>query len=150
MSKRALDRPYIGDENGNILHKAYDLINGDRQKDYGSPWSNFGLLADFFTSYAKKRWNHVDVVFSRNDVVNFLILLKVSRACVERPTQDTYVDIAGYAGLGGDFEERVAVDEVWNTEDDAEGVCDARQQARALTEEEIVERAKWNALEGGY
>lgn len=134
---KTLNHAYTGEENGNILHKAYALINGDRQKDYGAPWDNFGLLADFFTSYAKKRWGHDDVVFSRNDVVNFLILLKMSRACVERPTQDTYVDIAGYAGLGGDFEERVAVQ-------------DARPKTRALTAEELAERAKWAATEGGF
>ena len=91
------------------------------------------------------------MVFSRNDVVNFLILLKTSRACVERPTQDTYVDIAGYAGIGGDFEERVAVEEVWNTTDeDPDAVQDARPKTRALTAEECAERAKWAATEGGF
>ena len=143
---KTLNHAYTGEENGNILHKAYALINGDRQKDYGAPWDNFGLLADFFTSYAKKRWGHDDVVFSRNDVVNFLILLKTSRACVERPTQDTYVDIAGYAGLGGDFEERVVAEAVW-----AEcGVQDARPKTRALTAEDLAERSKWAATEGGF
>lgn len=140
---KTLNHAYTGEENGNILHKAYALINGDRQKDYGAPWDNFGLLADFFTSYAKKRWGH-------DDVVNFLILLKTSRACVERPTQDTYVDIAGYAGLGGDFEERVAVDDVWNADEDPDAVQDARPMTRALTAEEIAERAKWAATEGGF
>lgn len=100
--ERALERPFDGTENGNMLHKAYAIINGDRQKEYGDPWDNFGLLAEFFTSYVRKRWG-VGIEFKRTDVVNFLELLKISRACTEKPTMDTYVDIAGYAGLGGDF-----------------------------------------------
>lgn len=102
---KSLNASYTGEENGNILHRAYELINGDRQKDYGKPWDNFGLLAEFFTSYSRKRWG-VDIEFKRTDVVNFLELLKLSRACAEQPTEDTYVDIAGYAGLGADFAER--------------------------------------------
>ena len=103
--ERSLERPLDGTENGNILHKAYAIINGDRQKDYGDPWDNFGLLADFFTSYVRKRWG-VEIEFKRTDVVNFLEMLKLSRACTGNPTMDTYVDIAGYAGLGGDFASR--------------------------------------------
>lgn len=102
---KLFDQTMTGEENGNILRTAYELINGDRQKDYGAPWDNFGLLADFFTAYSRKRWGY-DIKFNRTDVVNFLGLLKLSRACVENPTQDTYVDIAGYAGLGGDFAEK--------------------------------------------
>ena len=106
--QKSLKAPMTGEENGNILHTAYSLINGDRQKDYGAPWDNFGLLAEFFTSYSRKRW-HVDIEFQRTDVVNFLELLKLSRACVAEPTEDTYVDIAGYAGLGGDFAKKQSV-----------------------------------------
>lgn len=106
--RKSLKASMTGEENGNILHTAYSLINGDRQKDYGAPWDNFGLLAEFFTSYAKKRWG-VDIEFKRTDVVNFLTLLKLSRACVAEPTDDTYVDIAGYAGLGGDFAKKQRV-----------------------------------------
>lgn len=106
--RKSLKAPMTGEENGNILHTAYSLINGDRQKDYGAPWDNFGLLAEFFTSYTKKRWG-VDIEFKRTDVVNFLTMLKLSRACVAEPTEDTYVDIAGYAGLGGDFAKRQRV-----------------------------------------
>lgn len=106
--QKSLKAPMTGEENGNILHTAYALINGDRQKDYGAPWDNFGLLAEFFTSYSRKRWN-VDIEFQRTDVVNFLALLKLSRACVAEPTEDTYVDIAGYAGLGGDFAEKQSI-----------------------------------------
>ena len=102
--QKSLHSSYSGEENGNALHRAYALINGERQKDYGAPWDNFGLLAEFFTSYAKKRWG-AGIEFNRTDVVNFLSLLKLSRACVENPTEDTYVDIAGYAGLGADFVE---------------------------------------------
>lgn len=131
--KRNLNSTIDGTENGNLLHEAYALINGDRQRDYGAPWDNFGLLAEFFTSYSRKRWG-VDIVFQRTDVVNFLQLLKLSRACTEVPTQDTYVDIAGYAGLGGDFaarqEKPCSSDDFrvirgsrddWNTEDDLHG-----------------------------
>lgn len=102
--QKSLHSSYSGEENGNALHRAYALINGERQEDYGKPWDNFGLLAEFFTSYTKKRWG-VDIEFKRTDVVNFLMLLKLSRACVAEPTEDTYVDIAGYAGLGADFVE---------------------------------------------
>lgn len=99
------------EKNGIGLQEAYELINGARQEAYGKPWDNFGLLAEFFTSYSRKRWG-VEIEFLRTDVVNFLELLKLSRACVSNPTCDTYIDIAGYAGLGGDFALRQRGDKV--------------------------------------
>ena len=79
-----------------ILNKASEIVMGQREQDYGSPEDNFGLIARLWNDYMG------DILFSPKDVVMCMILLKVARGRGDKPTDDTFIDIAGYAACAGE------------------------------------------------
>lgn len=83
-------------ENGKILLEAHSLINGKRQSQYGPPQACFNKIARLWSTYLEK-----DI--TRADVANLMILLKIARQSNGTGSRDSYVDIAGYAGLAGDM-----------------------------------------------
>lgn len=83
-------------ENGKILLEAHALINGERQKQYGPPQACFHKIARLWSIYLEK-----DITPA--DVANLMILLKIARQAQGTGSGDSYVDIAGYAGLAGDM-----------------------------------------------
>jgi len=78
-----------------ILTEADNLINGDRQKDYGTPQENFGAIAAMWSAYL----GH-DV--SPTDVCHLMVLLKIARLR-NGPHVDSSVDACGYTALGGEL-----------------------------------------------
>lgn len=74
-----------------ILQEAERIINGDRQGSYGPPEQSLGDIANLWSPYLGKE-------ISAQDVANLMILLKVSRS-KRGFHRDSFVDIAGYAGL---------------------------------------------------
>lgn len=74
-----------------ILQEAERIINGDRQDTYGPPSESLGRIAVLWGAYLERE-------MSANEVANLLILMKVSRS-KNGYHRDSYVDIAGYAGL---------------------------------------------------
>lgn len=80
-----------------VLQQAATLINGDRAKDYGDASENFSRIG--------KIWGAIlgteDV--PPETVAVMLVGLKVSRLATSRKHADSWVDIAGYAGLGGEI-----------------------------------------------
>lgn len=74
-----------------ILQEAERIINGDRQGSYGPPEQSLKDIADLWGAYLGKE-------ISPQDVANLMILLKVSRS-KRGFHRDSFVDIAGYAGL---------------------------------------------------
>ena len=79
-----------------ILNKASEIVMGQREQDYGSPEDNFGLIARLWNDYMG------DILFSPKDVAMCMILLKVARGRGDKPTDDTFIDIAGYAACAGE------------------------------------------------
>ena len=77
-----------------ILEQAAEVITGPRQEAYGSPKANFQRIADLWSTYC-------GVDFSQQDVAIMMILLKVGRITEAGATEDTLVDICGYAALAG-------------------------------------------------
>jgi len=73
-----------------VLDEAAQIINGQRQLDYGTPAESFGRIANLWSDY-------LGIEVTPPDVANLMILLKVSRA-KQGFHRDSYVDIAGYAG----------------------------------------------------
>ena len=80
-----------------ILRHAEELINGDRQEEYGSPAENFGLIADHWSTY-------LGVAVQPHDVANMMALLKIARTR-QGYKSDSYVDGAGYIGLAAELHE---------------------------------------------
>jgi len=71
-----------------ITEDAKELVNGERQKEYGSVQQSFNRIAGLWSSY-------LGVPINEFDVCKMMILLKVSRA-KDNNHRDSYVDIVGY------------------------------------------------------
>ena len=82
-----------------ILKSAIGLINGDRAKDYGDAFENHKRIAEL--------WSVVfGIKVTTQQVVLCLILLKVARLVYSPSKKDSWIDIAGYSGIGGEFVEK--------------------------------------------
>ena len=77
----------------NCLKKADECVNGKREQDYGSPESNFSRIAGLWSAY-------YGVPFSPTDVAMMMALLKIARIQTGTATEDSFVDLAGYAACG--------------------------------------------------
>lgn len=80
-----------------ILEAAKRCVCGDREQDYGSPESNFGKIAEFWSTYS-------GYPFTSKDVAAMLALLKIARISSGNAKADNWVDLAGYAACGGEIE----------------------------------------------
>lgn len=80
-----------------ILDAAKRCVCGDREQDYGSPESNFGKIAEFWSTYT-------GYPFDATDVAAMLALLKIARISSGHAKDDNWIDLAGYAACGGEIE----------------------------------------------
>jgi len=79
-----------------ILRSAELMVSGKREEEYGSPEENFAVIAELWTTaFAVK--------FTSEDVAKAMILLKVARLMTGMGSDDTWIDIAGYAAIGGEI-----------------------------------------------
>lgn len=78
-----------------ILTDAADLVNGDRQVDYGTPQDNFGRIAAI--------WSVILGQTVRPDQVALCMAgLKLARLA-NGPHMDSYIDGAAYFALAGEL-----------------------------------------------
>ena len=89
-----------------ILAEAGRLICLDREESYGSPADNFRAVAAMWASYLKARCVSpgADVDINPEDVAAMMCLLKIGRIATGSDKADNWVDIIGYAALGGEVE----------------------------------------------
>jgi hypothetical protein len=80
-----------------ILQSAEVFINGDREKDYGTPQASFTCIAHMWTAY-------LGHPVKASDVCNMMALLKIARMRTG-PHRDSSVDGAGYMALGAEMSE---------------------------------------------
>lgn len=80
-----------------LLRTAETLVNGDRNNSYGPPNQDFTRTAQLWTTYLDGR-THLEA----HDVAVMMILLKISRLAWTPDTEDSWIDIAGYAACGWD------------------------------------------------
>lgn len=79
-----------------ILSTAADLIRGDRHADYGDFKDNAECLAGLWSAYLGR-------TIHPRDVAPMLALLKLMRLR-HGPHRDSWIDLAGYAALGGEVD----------------------------------------------
>lgn len=79
-----------------ILEKAAQCVCGHREQEYGSPENNFQVIAGLWRSYK-------GVDFTATDVAMMMALLKIARIQGGNATEDSFVDLAGYAACGGEI-----------------------------------------------
>lgn len=98
-----------------ILDEAKKCVCGQREQDYGSPESNFQLIADLWNAYLCKDnlftcEDYVEAIYhpvynliSSKDVAMMMALMKIARIKNGGGTGDSFVDLAGYAACGGEI-----------------------------------------------
>lgn len=84
-----------------ILNKTDQIVNGNREEDYGSPENNFKTIAIMWNAYlhALKKAS-----LEPSDVAAMMALLKIARISTGNGKDDNWIDLAGYAACGGELE----------------------------------------------
>ena len=79
-----------------ILSRASDIINGNREDTYGTPQQNFACVA--------KIWSAIlGIEISPAQVCLCMVGVKLGRAATGKiDHEDNYTDMAGFAGLGAE------------------------------------------------
>lgn len=81
------------------LKKAEECVCGKREQEYGSPEDNFQSIANLWSSYK-------NVSFTALDVSMMMALLKIARIQTGTATEDSFVDLAGYAACGAEIADK--------------------------------------------
>lgn len=79
------------------LEQASALVNGDRERDYGTPQENFARIAERWSQIVGRRlepW----------EVCHMLADLKMARL-VNGPHRDSFIDLCGYGALAAELTE---------------------------------------------
>lgn len=90
-----------------VLETAIKTICEDRMDQYGNPENNFQTIADMWTTYlraAEVISSTTDAVIMPHDVAAMMCMLKLARVATGAAKLDNWVDLAGYAALGGEME----------------------------------------------
>lgn len=91
-----------------VLETAIKTICQDRQDQYGNPENNFQTIAELWTTYLRAAdviKVHSDAAVMPHDVAAMMCLLKLARVATGSAKLDNWVDLAGYAALGGEMEQ---------------------------------------------
>ena len=79
-----------------ILNRAIECVCGKREQDYGSPEDNFNRIATYWSA-------HLGMEITAEDVAVMMALLKIAHIGTGTATDDSWVDLAGYAACGGEI-----------------------------------------------
>jgi hypothetical protein len=85
-----------------ILQSAITAVCTEHNDEYGEPEQNFEAIAAYWSNYLSYALDRDTMLCSR-DVAHMMILFKVARLTTGKLTQDSYIDIAGYAACGGEL-----------------------------------------------
>ncbi len=86
-----------------LLGDGLEVINGDRQDQYGSPEDSFMVIAHRWTDYLRIRYG-LKGDLSSADVAFMMADLKMARQ-MNQNKRDNLVDAVGYLGILDDLEE---------------------------------------------
>lgn len=80
-----------------ILETANNYITNDRAQTHGQDAENsFGRIAAYWSA-------HLDRPISAADVCTMMALLKLARIAGNPKHLDSWIDVAGYAAIGGEI-----------------------------------------------
>lgn len=92
------------DKRGNVLLEAHDIINGERQQQYGSPEDSHMVIAEMWSGYLHARsCCGYNVDLSSRDVAHMMVLFKLARELNGAGKRDNYRDAAGYLALASEM-----------------------------------------------
>lgn len=89
----------------NCLKKADECVNGKREQDYGKAENNFETIGLLWGVYLRAAHPDLKMVMAINgidakDVSMMMSLLKIARIASPTATEDSFIDLAGYAACG--------------------------------------------------
>lgn len=102
LKKDANEQP-SSTSRADILDQAKKCVCGQREQDYGTPESNFQLIADLWNGYLFPSLQENKAVISPTDVSMMMALMKIARIRNGGGSGDSFVDLAGYAACGGEL-----------------------------------------------
>lgn len=81
-----------------FLEKAGELTGGDRNRSYGSPWTNHLRISRLWSDY-------LDFEVTPEQVAVCMVLLKVARLMERSGSEatDTFVDLTAYSAIAGEL-----------------------------------------------
>ncbi|MGM9681821.1 MAG: DUF6378 domain-containing protein [Eubacteriales bacterium] len=91
----------------NVLSRAGVAVTGAREEEYGDPGENLACIASLWQAYIETRCvppiARGGVCVTAEDVAAMMALLKIGRLATGGGSDDTWIDIAGYAAIGGEI-----------------------------------------------
>lgn len=90
-----------------MLHAAQDLIQGDRQQDYGNKLQNFSQIAMLWQGTLAMKLAPGQRL-TPEDVALCMMQVKIARLAKSPDHKDSIVDVAGYAGCYDTLQEERA------------------------------------------
>jgi hypothetical protein len=84
---------------GETLKRADEIINGERQDDYGSPEDSFGIIAAFWELHLNYR---KPGSLRADDIAIMMSLFKHARMYGQKWAKDNAVDACGYLAILND------------------------------------------------
>jgi hypothetical protein len=82
-------------ERQRVLNTAARYVAHDRNAQYGTPESNFGMIAQFWSTY-------LGASIMPHDVAAMMSLMKLARITTSPDKDDNWIDLAGYAACGAE------------------------------------------------
>lgn len=87
-----------------ILETAAKIVTGGRNKQYGEPENNFGVIAEYWSTYLSQHNGGRMILLTPMDVAVMMALFKIGRITTAGEfTVDSFVDAAGYAAIAGEI-----------------------------------------------
>jgi len=80
------------------LEQTIKIVRGQREHDYGNKITNHENIAKLWSVF-------LDHEISAHNVAICMMLVKVARL-KHRPTEDCYLDMAGYAAIAGEINDK--------------------------------------------
>lgn len=91
-----------------MLAKTQKIVDGQRDKEFGDPLDNMKCAAKLIGGYlGARRGDSIEAA----DVSIFMALFKIARLAGKRGSTDSWLDLAGYAAIGFDVQQRDQVKE---------------------------------------
>ncbi len=84
-----------------ILTEVRKTIEKDRQDIYGNPENSFNIIAQFWTTYLKSKYN-IQIELNGRDIAIMMSLLKHARMVVQDNYRDNIIDAIGYLTILGE------------------------------------------------
>ena len=95
-------------KSNDILEKAIEIVDGDRQEKYGDKGETHDKIAKLWEVWLKIR---KPGPLDRTDVATMMALMKVVRSTCGSYNEDDYVDMVAYMSFAGEFEQKSKRDE---------------------------------------